>query len=585
MFTEFIFSPVELIQIGQRQHYYILELGKIYGNRFGIYYFDTLSPLFAKISNDFFANLTPLFILFFFLILIKMKFKPLPERKNPLWVLLIIILLAGTLRFYKLNEIPAGLHGDGASQGYNAFSLIHTGKDRYGESFPILFRSNGSYQPPLYTYLTTIPILIFGNTPFATRFFSALSGVILVLITYFLLPRRVSLIGALVIAISPWSVFFSRLTVEANLAVTIFALGILLFMVSLRKKYIFPIACLILGLSTHAYYSERLIAVIFLPVFILLFRKIMVKKWVILGITIFVVTQIPHLLVLQSGAFANRLNLVGSSNSLGSFLTYFSFKNLFFDSGISLGRLMPDLGVFYTWMLIPFLAGIAFLLKSKAENWLKLLGMLLLITPVPAGLTGDIFYPLRTLDFLWAVALVISFGIYKLCILIDFLKIKVLLSGLIIAYSLFSLYVSYFILFKYEKSQDYGYAYIQLIDKLRTYKNKHIVIDPARDSGTGLRLAYLLSYDPENIQRQLRSQLKSSYYSSSVNNDEIYLIDNIEVKPLDWAQAGWKDYVFCGDKLAISQKDVAQHRLKFEFEIPDLGGLTRGYLLCYSNLN
>lgn len=570
-------SAIESIQIKQRQQYFNLELGRIYGNRFGIYYFDTLRPIFSKLSTNF-SNSTPLFIFAFFLILIYVKFKPLDESNKRHYVILtLIILLAAFLRFYKLNEIPAGLHGDGASQGYNAFSLIHTGKDRYGQSLPILFRSNGSYQPPIYTYLTTVPVLIFGNTVFAARFLSALSGTALVLITYFFLPSRVALIGALVIAISPWSVFFSRLTVEANLAVSIFALSILLFMASLKKKYLFPVACLILGLSTHAYYSERLISILFLPSFVLIFRKVLIREWVIFGLIIFAITQIPHLLVLQSGAFANRFNQVGLG-SFTNYLTYFSLKNLFFDSGNDLGRLMPDLGVFYGWMLIPFLVGLVILLKYR----LKILGILLLITPIPAGFTGDLFYPLRALDFLWVITLIISYGIYRILALINLRKSKIILCLLVTFYALISLYISYFILFKYEKSKDYGYVYVRLMGKLSDYKDKHIVIDSARDPGIEIRLAYLKEYDPVKIQSQLFSQFQTSYYSSKVNTNETLVIGNIEIKPLDWGEAGRKNYIFCGDGLAISEKNVLEHRLKLEFEIPDLGGLTKDNLLCYS---
>ncbi len=583
-FTSFSNSPAESIQIRQRQNFYALELGKVYGNRFGIYYFDTVRPAFNKVITGSLSNLTPLFILGFLLILINVKFKLWPDdnqgSKNHFWILILIMLVAGMLRFYKLNEIPAGLHADAASQGYNAFSLIHTGKDRYGESFPILFRSNGSYQPPVYTYLTTLPVLILGNTVFAVRFLSALSGVILVLVTYLLLPKRVSLTGALTVAVSPWSVFFSRLTVEANLAVTIFALSVLLLMASLKKKYIFPIACLILGLSTHTYYSERLISVIFLPVFILLFRKMLIKKWLILGLIVFAFTQIPHLLVLQSGAFANRFSQAGSGFFLNNYLAYFSPKNLFFDSGTDLGRLMPSLSTFYNWMLVPFLVGLVVLLKNKAENRFKVLGLLLLVTPVAAGLTGDVFYPLRALDFLWVVTLVISFGIYQIYTFISPKKIKIFLLGFVVFYSLFSLYISYFVLFKYEKAKDYGYAYLELADKLKAYRDKHIVIDSVRDPGIGLRLSYLKSYDPKIIQKQLTAQLKSPYYSSTVNTGETYLIGNIEVKPIDWGEDCKKNYIFVGDNAAISEKEAKDHYLKPEFEIPDLTGET--YLRAYS---
>lgn len=506
-----------------------------------------------------------------------------------IFVLLLITALAAFLRFYQLDSIPAGLHADAASQGYNAYSLLQTGKDRYGEPFPILFRAYGSYQPPIYTYLATMPVSIFGNNPFSARFVSAFSGTVLILLTFifvyllFNIKERFKLATAasFLVAIAPWSVFFSRLTVEANLALSIFALSIILFLVASRKPSFFPLGCLFLGISTHAYYSERVIALIFLPIFLFLFRMTFIKskRWVIFGLVIFIITQIPHIQIIQSGAFSRRFDQVGIDSSpinagkifLENFAVYYSPNNLFFDSDTNLGRTTPLLSVFYSLLLVPFIFGIRYLVKNFKQTDVRILGLLILITPIPAGLTSDAFYPLRALDFLWAITILISIGVYALYRKIRSRNIKILLSLLIIPYFLFSLYVSYFILFKYEKAINYGYPYIKLMDKLPAYKNKEIVIDLSRDLGVGVRLAYLISYDPIRMQEQLSPQLKSPYYSSIVNADETYTIGNITVKPLDWGDT-CKDLILIGDTLAISDSEVEEHKLKLEFEIPNITG-------------
>lgn len=514
---------------------------------------------------------------------------------NKITIFVLILLAAGFLRFYQLATIPAGLHGDAASQGYNAFSLMHTGKDRYGQSFPILFRSFGSYQPPLYTYLTIIPISILGTTVFAARSISAISGVILVLITYLFIylffdiknKFTLAIIASLLVAISPWSVFFSRLSVEANLALTIFGLSILLFTASLKRIFLFPLACFILGICSYAYYSEGLIAFVFLPIFIGLFRKAFSegKRWIILGLAVFIIIQIPNLLILNSGALTRRFDQVSYienvfqgenlTNNLVNFckiflknyLIYFSPKNLFFNSDSILGRTMPELSVFYSWLLIPFILGIRCLFRLEKTSSFKIIGLLLLITPIPAALTGDIFYPLRTLDLLWIMTLIIAIGIYSFYRLIKHNIVKILLFGSLILYSFFSLFISYFILFKYEKAESYGYSYIKLMDKLTSYKDKHIIIDSARDLGIGMRLAYLKRYDPKKMQEMLRPQLKTPYYSNVINTDEIYIIDNIEVKILDWHDTCKENKIFVGDHLAISEGNVEEHKLKPEFEV------------------
>jgi len=45
----------------------------------------------------------------------------------------LILLLAFLLRFWQINKIPS-LNPDEAALGYNAYSLIQTGKDEHGAS-------------------------------------------------------------------------------------------------------------------------------------------------------------------------------------------------------------------------------------------------------------------------------------------------------------------------------------------------------------------------------------------------------------------------------------------------------------------
>ena len=54
--------------------------------------------------------------------------------------LLLIIILASLLRIWNLNNFPVGFNADEAAIGYNAYSLLQTGKDEYGSSFPLAFK-------------------------------------------------------------------------------------------------------------------------------------------------------------------------------------------------------------------------------------------------------------------------------------------------------------------------------------------------------------------------------------------------------------------------------------------------------------
>lgn len=62
------------------------------------------------------------------------------------WILLAILLLGTFLRFYQLGEIPLGLNQDETAIGYNAYSILQTGRDEYGVFMPLYFKSQqGNY--------------------------------------------------------------------------------------------------------------------------------------------------------------------------------------------------------------------------------------------------------------------------------------------------------------------------------------------------------------------------------------------------------------------------------------------------------
>src|SRR3989344_1369248 len=94
--------------------------------------------------------------------------------------LAIIFLFALALRTVNLGDHPSGLTWDEAGLGYNAYSILKTGRDEFGTFLPIVFKSFGDYKPGIYVYLTVPSVAIFGLTEFAVRFPSALFGALAV---------------------------------------------------------------------------------------------------------------------------------------------------------------------------------------------------------------------------------------------------------------------------------------------------------------------------------------------------------------------------------------------------------------------
>ena len=76
--------------------------------------------------------------------------------KNKYFWLIIIIFIAGVLRFWQLGSIPVSLTWDEVAWVYNAYSLGIDGRDEFGIFLPSFYlESFGDFKPPLYAYLSS----------------------------------------------------------------------------------------------------------------------------------------------------------------------------------------------------------------------------------------------------------------------------------------------------------------------------------------------------------------------------------------------------------------------------------------------
>ncbi|HVA96236.1 MAG TPA: phospholipid carrier-dependent glycosyltransferase [Candidatus Acidoferrales bacterium] len=222
------------------------------------------------------------------------------------WVLLfLIVLLAAVLRFYQLGSNPPSLTWDEVAWGYNAYAIGTDGRDEFGKFLPYTsFVSFGDYKPPVYAYLTVVPVWLFGLTAFAVRFPSALFGTLTVLVTYFLVKELfvsenfedsenrkigrsedrknrsgfpvnlkfwhaelsefseyVALTAALIMALSPWHIMLSRAAFEANVASFFIACGVWLFLFALRRTpMLLALSVFCFAASVYTFNSTRVVA-------------------------------------------------------------------------------------------------------------------------------------------------------------------------------------------------------------------------------------------------------------------------------------------------------------------------------------
>lgn len=242
-------------------------------------------------------------------------------------VLFAIFLLGAAVRLIGLGQNPLGIVDDEADTAYDAYSLIHTGKDQWGAFLPVTsFRGFGDYRLPAYTYLAVPPIAVFGLTPFAVRLPAAIFGSLTILLVYVLVTelfgsrgQLLGLLSAFFLAISPWHVGMSRIGLEETASV-FFVTGALVLLLKGRQKPVLFIWGGVLSALSLYIYTANILLVPFLIVAVLyLFRShfVQYRKAVVAGICCFFLLALPVLLTLGTSTASTRSRQVNFTNDSG----------------------------------------------------------------------------------------------------------------------------------------------------------------------------------------------------------------------------------------------------------------------------
>ncbi|MCL4374664.1 glycosyltransferase family 39 protein [Patescibacteria group bacterium] len=190
------------------------------------------------------------------------------HRLNRTIVVLALIMAVGIfLRCYRLNALPPGPEWDEASVGYNAFSIAQTGRDEWGHFLPLIFPAFGDYKNPLYIYCTAVFVKLFGLGLFSLRLTNVIAGVLVIPVVYLIgkliAGKKVGVIGALFVAVSPFGIFFSRIAGDGIMLSSLFiSAGVLmeLYFIKTQKTRFLTMATITFILAMFSYNLGRVIA-------------------------------------------------------------------------------------------------------------------------------------------------------------------------------------------------------------------------------------------------------------------------------------------------------------------------------------
>lgn len=192
------------------------------------------------------------------------------KRQQVVIVLLAMALGLG-LRLWKFGQIPDGLHLDETSFGYNAWSLLTTGRDEFGTKLPVAIRAYDDWRPPVYTYLTAGLMRLCGVDDWVVRLPSLVSGLACLGIVYWwftkMWGRKVGGWAVMALSLNPALIFLSRTAFDANLALTvsIATFGLLWYGLNRTRFKWWGVGLVLSALATVSYQANK----VFVPVMLL----------------------------------------------------------------------------------------------------------------------------------------------------------------------------------------------------------------------------------------------------------------------------------------------------------------------------
>ena len=469
-------------------------------------------------------------------------------KKIEILLLVFIILLAFGLRFYKVTEIPPALNWDEVSIGYNAYSVLKTGKDEWGISLPVHFRAYGEYKLPAQIYAAIPGIAIFGLNELGVRITPVIYGTLTILLMFFLaraLSQNVyiGLISAFLLAISPWHIQLTRASFESSFALFWITFGVWLLVRGFQDKKWFIWSMIPFAISMYTYNSARVFTPLFLLVLFIIYLKtfLRISQTIILAFVLFIVLLIPLVPYYLGGEGNSRYRLVSVTDDPGlvprinenrgkanlpdplpqlihnkiaytsfyilqNYLAHFNPDFLFISGAPHKQHHVQEIGEFYLFQTPFLLLGLFFLFKRKEKfRWLLISWIFLGIIPV--SVTNDsIPHALRTLIVIVPYEIIMALGFYCLSVwirnkypkwaLIYYLIITVLA---LISFGLY--FRNYFYIYPVNFSKDWQYGYQQIVDYIKEHQDEYDEIIFSRTYGEPhMFTLFFLNYDPAKYQ-------------------------------------------------------------------------------------
>jgi len=453
---------------------------------------------------------------------------------------IIVLVVASIFRLMWLTDFPPHLRNDEASLEYNAYSITKTLKDEHGHTLPILFKSFGDWKPGLYIYLTMPFVLLLGPTDLAVRLPGAISGVIAVYLIYHLVfelfsDRKLAMYSALLLALAPWHIAFSRGAWEAQVTVTLTVAAVTCFLRGLKgNDKLLLLSAFLFGctfLMSHS--AKAATPIVVLSLLVVYGRRIIKvkRKTLFLSVLIIALFVLPVVLSFVSGKSTRVEFLFEDSieftRLVEKWLEHFSLERMFLTGDGNPQHGGYGFGALMVMDVILFFVGVVVFLRRES-GYLPFLFLLLwlVLSPLSSVFTHEGINYVRYMNVFVPVTVVLAMGF-------RFLRNKKFFWVFAFLYlANFVFFLDAYLVHSSKKSVAWQYGYKQIVNYISPIQNDYQKVYVAQSSDQPY-IYFLLyqKYPPAKYQEVSLSVFDPTPLDSGMGR--VVLLDNIEFVDLE----------------------------------------------------
>ncbi len=485
--------------------------------------------------------------------------------------LILVLVISLFIRLYSIDNLS--LFGDEIDVGYQAFSLLNTGRDYKGNFLPVYIQSLAESRAPLLIYTTVPSIALFGLNEIGVRLPPIIFGILSIYFLYklvLLLTNNylLSSLTAFVLAVNPWHFHYSRTAFEVTLLLSLILAGtyfIYTYFNSSKNKFLY-LSIVSFCLSFYTYNTAN----IFVPLIIAFifftnystFKSKLSAKSLIFSFFIFCLFTGPILYQIFFGAAANRFNLISifhnqnlidqivtkrttfsattptieaifhnkpitwANEFFKNYLSSFSLPFLFiYGDQSNIRHSVPGFGLVYL-IFLPFL--LYGLFKTSLKDKLgALMFFWLTIAPVASSLTiGGANHATRLFLMVAPLTYFVSLGVAKLINNKHLLaRLSIIPLFLVLSFQMVGYYHEYFVHYPKDSFESWNRGYKELFSSLPKTSN-NIYISNAKYNSL-LPFTFYQKYSTISGFLSDNNQANVVYNFSGFNlNQNIYFIND-----------------------------------------------------------